>query len=67
MNNAKKIGENNRMGKIRNLFRETGNIKGTFHECSYAILLFTALDLASITSHIHNWVDTRLDEVSLAL
>ena len=22
---------------------------------SYAILLFTALDLASITSHIHNW------------
>ena len=22
----------------------------------YAILLFTALDLASITSHIHNWV-----------
>ena len=23
---------------------------------SYAILLFTALDLASITSHIHNWV-----------
>ena len=23
---------------------------------SYAILLFTASDLASITSHIHNWV-----------
>ena len=23
---------------------------------SYAILLFTALDLASITSHIHNWL-----------
>ena len=23
---------------------------------SYAILLFTALDLASITSHIHSWV-----------
>ena len=23
---------------------------------SYAILFFTALDLASITSHIHNWV-----------
>ena len=23
---------------------------------SYAILLFTALDLASITSHIHNWM-----------
>ena len=31
MNNAKKIEENNRMGKIRNLFRETGGIKGTFH------------------------------------
>ena len=31
MNNARKIEENNRMGKIRNLFRETGNIKGTFH------------------------------------
>ena len=24
---------------------------------SYAILLFTASDLASITSHIHNWID----------
>ena len=24
--------------------------------CAYAILLFTASDLASITSHIHNWV-----------
>jgi len=23
---------------------------------SYAILLFTASDLASVTSHIHNWV-----------
>ena len=23
---------------------------------SYAILLFTASDLASITSHVHNWV-----------
>ena len=23
---------------------------------SYVILLFTALDLASVTSHIHNWV-----------
>ena len=26
---------------------------------SYAILLFTALDLASITSHIHSWVELR--------
>ena len=26
------------------------------HSSSYAILLFTALDLTSITSHIHNWV-----------
>src|SRR5574338_698626 len=24
--------------------------------CSYPILLFTASDLASVTSHIHNWV-----------
>ena len=29
----------------------TSNIPG-----SYAILLFIALDLASVTSHIHNWV-----------
>ena len=27
---------------------------------SYAILLFTASDLASITSHIHNWVSLFL-------
>ena len=27
---------------------------------SYAILLFTASDLASITSHIHNWVSFLL-------
>ena len=26
---------------------------------SYAILLFTALDLASITSHIHNWTEVH--------
>ena len=26
-----KIEENNRKGKIRSLFRKTGNIKGTFH------------------------------------
>ena len=27
---------------------------------SYAILLFTASDLASITSHIHNWASPSL-------
>ena len=27
-----KIGENNRRGKTRGLFRKTGNIKGTFHQ-----------------------------------
>ena len=31
-------------------------IHGPNIPCSYAILLFTASDLASITSHIHNWV-----------
>ena len=31
-------------------------IHGPDIPCSYAILLFTASDLASITSHIHNWV-----------
>ena len=30
MNNAKKE-ENNRKGKTRDLFKKTGNIKGTFH------------------------------------
>ena len=30
MNNAKKE-ENNRMGKTRDLFKKTGDIKGTFH------------------------------------
>ena len=27
----KEIEENNRMGKIRNLFKKMGDIKGTFH------------------------------------
>ena len=32
MNNARKIEENDRMGKIRKiLFSEMGNIKGIFH------------------------------------
>ena len=31
-------------------------IHGPNIPCSYATLLFTASDLASITSHIHNWV-----------
>ena len=28
---CKEIEENNRMGKTRNLFKKTGEIKGTFH------------------------------------
>ena len=28
---CKEIEENNRMGKTRDLFKKTGNIKGTFH------------------------------------
>ena len=31
MNNAKKKEENNRMGKTRDLFKKTRDIKGTFH------------------------------------
>ena len=30
MNNAKRS-ENNRMGKTRDLFKKTGEIRGTFH------------------------------------
>ena len=26
------------------------------HQCSYAILFFTASDCTSITSHVHNWM-----------
>ena len=32
MNNAKEIEENNRMGKIRDLFNKIRDNKGTFHE-----------------------------------
>ena len=31
MNNAEKIEENNRMGKIRDLFKKTRDTKGIFH------------------------------------
>ena len=34
-------------------------IHGPNIPCAYAILLFTASDLASITSHIHNWTEVR--------
>ena len=34
----------------------SGMVKGGYIPGSYAILLFTASDLASITNHIHNWV-----------
>ena len=37
--------------RVQNALIHGPNISG-----SYAILLFTASDLASITSHIHNWV-----------
>ena len=30
-NQCKKIEENNRMGKTRNLFKKSGDTKGTFH------------------------------------
>ena len=32
MNNAEKIEENNRMGKIRDLFKKTRDTKWAFHE-----------------------------------
>ena len=32
MNNVKKIEENNRMGKIRDLFKKTRDTKVAFHE-----------------------------------
>ena len=32
MNNARKIEENNRMGKTRDLFKKIGDIKRMFHE-----------------------------------
>ena len=32
MNSAKKQKKNNQMGKIRDLFKKIGGIKGTFHE-----------------------------------
>ena len=32
MNNVKKIEENNRMGKMRDLFKKTRDTKGAFHE-----------------------------------
>ena len=31
---CKEIEENNRMGKTRDFFKKTGDIKGTFHACN---------------------------------
>ena len=42
----------------------TSNLPWFMDLGSYAILLFTALDLASITSHIHNWVSFCFGPVS---
>ena len=55
MNNAKKIEENNRMGKIRNLFRETGGIKGTFHARMGRINYWNGKDLAEAEEMKKRW------------
>ena len=47
MNNAKKK-ENNRMGKTRDLFKKTGDTKGTFHAKTRTIKNGSGKDLTEV-------------------
>ena len=46
MNNAKKIEENSRMGKIRDLFKKIRDTKGTFHAKMGSIKDRNGMDLS---------------------
>ena len=53
---CKEIEENNRRGKTRDLFKITGNIKGTFHAKMGTIKDRNGMDLTE-AEDIKNWQD----------
>ena len=55
MHNAKKIEENNSMGRTRDLFKKTGAIKGTFHARMGMIKDRTGKDLTEVEKNKKRW------------
>ena len=54
-NQCKEIEENNRMGKTRDLFKKTGNIKGTFHSKMATIKDRNGKDLTEAEDSKKRW------------
>ena len=54
-NQCKEIGENNRMGKIRDLFKKIRNAKGTFHVKMGSIKDRNGMDLAEAEDIKKRW------------
>ena len=52
---CKEIEENNRMGKIRNLFKKTRDTKGTFHEKMGTIKDRNGMDLTDAEDIKKRW------------
>ena len=54
-NNAKKIEENNRMGKTRDLFKKIRDTKGTFHAKMGSIKDIKGMDLTEAEDTKKRW------------
>ena len=53
--NAEKTEENNRMGKIRDLFKKIRDTKGTFHAKMGTIKDKNSMDLTEAEDHFDIW------------
>ena len=56
---CKEIEENNRMGKTRDLFKKTRDIKGTFHAKMGSIKDRNGMDLSEAEDIKKKWQDTQ--------
>ena len=59
MNSAKKIEENNRMGKTRNVFKKIRNTKGAFHAKMSSIKDRNCIDLTEAEDIKKRWQEHR--------
>ena len=59
MINAKKIEENNRMGKTRDLFKKIRDTQGTFHAKMGTIKDRNGMDLTEAEDIKKRWQDTQ--------
>ena len=67
-NQCKDIEENNRMGKIRDLFKKTGDTKGTFHAKTSTVKHRNGMDLTETEDIKKRWqeyTDNHTKKISM--